>query len=208
MERTVCLHGDRARTVTVCYLLGMARNERLSDYILRPLAQDPAPEPGAGGRAVRPPAVRGPLQSGRPPARRPWTTVVERPDAWAAAPCSSPGEPDALTLPVPTEEKRAVGEPANEPALKGLPGVLCGVHPHQHRHGPPAPEGPRAEDPGAYCGAAVPHPGGCALSGGDRRPGHGGPGGGAAGATSTSTGWRRRATWRSTSPTQPAPPSP
>lgn len=42
MERTVYLHGDRKRTVTVCYLLGMARNERLSDYVLRPLAQDPA----------------------------------------------------------------------------------------------------------------------------------------------------------------------
>ena len=42
MERQVYLHGDRERTVTVCYLLGMTRNERLSDYILRPLAQDPA----------------------------------------------------------------------------------------------------------------------------------------------------------------------
>ncbi len=42
MERTVYLHGNRKRTVTVCYLLGMARNERLSDYVLRPLAQDPA----------------------------------------------------------------------------------------------------------------------------------------------------------------------
>ena len=36
MERTVYLHGDRKRTVTVCYLLGMTRNERLSDYVLRP----------------------------------------------------------------------------------------------------------------------------------------------------------------------------
>ena len=40
MERRVYLHGDRERTVTVCYLLGMTRNERMSDYILRPLAQD------------------------------------------------------------------------------------------------------------------------------------------------------------------------
>ena len=31
MERTVYLHGDRKRTATVCYLLGMTRNERLSD---------------------------------------------------------------------------------------------------------------------------------------------------------------------------------
>ena len=40
MKREVYLHGDRERVVTVCYLLGMTRNERLSDYILRPLAQD------------------------------------------------------------------------------------------------------------------------------------------------------------------------
>ena len=31
-----------------------------------------------------------------------------------------PGRTDALTLPVPTEEKRSVGEPENEPALKGV----------------------------------------------------------------------------------------
>ena len=33
MERRVYLHGDRARTVTVCYLLGMTRNERLSGLL-------------------------------------------------------------------------------------------------------------------------------------------------------------------------------
>lgn len=42
MKREVYLHGDRERMVTICYLLGMTRNERLSDYILRPLAQDDA----------------------------------------------------------------------------------------------------------------------------------------------------------------------
>lgn len=31
-----------------------------------------------------------------------------------------PGRADVLTLPVPTEEKRSVGEPENEPALKGV----------------------------------------------------------------------------------------
>ena len=34
--------GTGRAPVTVCYLLGMARNERLCDYVLRPLAQDPA----------------------------------------------------------------------------------------------------------------------------------------------------------------------
>ena len=38
--RTVCLAGAGERTLTVCYIDGMARTERLNDYVLRPLAQD------------------------------------------------------------------------------------------------------------------------------------------------------------------------
>ena len=64
MERTVYLHGDRKRTATVCYLLGMTRNERLSDYVLRPLAQDPA----LSGSST------GPSTTWRPTGGPPWTT--------------------------------------------------------------------------------------------------------------------------------------
>ena len=38
--RSVCLAGAEERTLTVCYIDGMARSERLNDYVLRPLAQD------------------------------------------------------------------------------------------------------------------------------------------------------------------------
>ena len=38
--RRVRVLGDGERTVTVCYLLGVVRTERLNDYVLRPLAQD------------------------------------------------------------------------------------------------------------------------------------------------------------------------
>ena len=38
--REVCLAGAGDRTLTVCYIDGMARSERLNDYVLRPLAQD------------------------------------------------------------------------------------------------------------------------------------------------------------------------
>lgn len=118
MERTVYLHGDRKRTVTVCYLLGMARNERLSDYVLRPLAQDPAlsqvPEEELFAR----------LQYGAlynlAANRR--TTLDDVVNDLILGSCALffPGQRDALTLPVVTEEKRAVGEPENEPALKGV----------------------------------------------------------------------------------------
>ena len=117
MERTVCLHGDRARTVTVCYLLGMARNERLCDYVLRPLAQDPALSQVPEGELF----AR--LQYGAlynlAALRRETLDDVVNDLILGSCALFFPGRADALTLPVPTEEKRAVGEPDNEPALKG-----------------------------------------------------------------------------------------
>ena len=40
-KRHMFLHGDRDRGVTVCYIDGMARTERLNDYVLKPLARNP-----------------------------------------------------------------------------------------------------------------------------------------------------------------------
>ena len=118
MERTVYLHGDRSRTVTVCYLLGMTRNERLSDYVLRPLAQDPAlsqvPEEELFSR----------LQYGAlynlAAIRRTCLDDVVNDLILGSCALFFPGRSDALTLPVVTEEKRSVGEPENEHALKGV----------------------------------------------------------------------------------------
>ena len=73
MERTVYLHGDRSRTVTVCYLLGMTRNERLSDYVLRPLAQDPASSARRRRRSCFPCSSTGPSTTWRPTGGPPWT---------------------------------------------------------------------------------------------------------------------------------------
>ena len=39
-RRPVALEGESACTLTLCYLGGMVRMERVSDYVLRPLAQD------------------------------------------------------------------------------------------------------------------------------------------------------------------------
>lgn len=118
MERRVYLHGDSERTVTVCYLLGMTRNERLSDYVLRPLAQDAAlseiPEEELFKRLQY-----GALYNMAATRRCVLDDVV---DDLIGGSCALffPQNPDVLTLPVPTEEKRGVGEPENEPALKGV----------------------------------------------------------------------------------------
>ena len=116
-KRQVYLHGDKTRTVTVCYIDGMARSERLNDYVLRPLSQNPmlasAPE-----SEVFSLLERGALYAQS--AKRETTL-----DAVALAiidgSCALflPGRADALVLPVSTEEKRSVGEPENEPSLKG-----------------------------------------------------------------------------------------
>ena len=117
MERTVYLNGDRDRTATVCYLLGMTRNERLCDYVLRPLAQDPALSRAPEGELF----AR--LQYGAlynlAATRRDSLDDVVNDLILGCCALFFPGRADALTLPVPTEEKRGVGEPDNEPALKG-----------------------------------------------------------------------------------------
>ncbi len=116
-KRTVLLAGARQRQVTLCYIVGMARTERLNDYVLRPLAQDdqlasaPAEDlPGllAGGSLYAQEAK--------------WITSLDE-----AAVGIINGScllfcheaEGALLIPVPTEEKRSIGEPENEPALKG-----------------------------------------------------------------------------------------
>lgn len=117
MEREIYISGDEQRRVTVCYVLGMARNERLNDYILRPLAQDDAL------REVPKAQLFSQLQYGAlyNMAAKRCTTLDEVVDDLIGGACAllCPEWKDALTFPVPTEEKRGIGEPENEPALKG-----------------------------------------------------------------------------------------
>lgn len=118
MKREVYLHGDRERVVTVCYLLGMTRNERLSDYILRPLAQDDALSRVPMDEVFK--RLRyGALYNLAALVRE---TLDQVADDLVAGSCVIffPGKSQALTFPVVTEEKRGVGEPSNEPALKGV----------------------------------------------------------------------------------------
>ena len=98
----------------LCYLVGMVKSERLQDYVIRPILSM-----GDTGTL-------------------PWLERLEKQVIWAgtvqrrttldevaldivSGSCALflPGKSTVLTVPVPTEDRRGVGEPDNEPALKG-----------------------------------------------------------------------------------------
>lgn len=116
-RRSVRLYGDRNRIVTVCYLKGLTRTERLNDYVFRPLAQD-AKLANIPKEDVFSMLEQGALYAQMAQRIR---TLDEAVLALLEGSCVLfwPGASDALVIPVETEEKRSVGEPDNEPALKG-----------------------------------------------------------------------------------------
>ena len=116
-KREVYLHGDAGRRATVCYIDGQARSERLNDYVLRPLAQDPMLSSAPEGQLFDL-MERGALYAHGAKRERELEAVVF---ALIDGSCALflEGRDDALVFPVATEEKRSVGEPENEPALKG-----------------------------------------------------------------------------------------
>jgi hypothetical protein len=116
-RREVFLHGDPKRQVTVCYVDGMTRSERLNDYVLRPLAQDQMLADRSLGEVFQL-LEKGALYNLSVERREDMDSVVfDLIDGRCAI--FFPGERAVLTFSVSTEEKRSVGEPENEPAIKG-----------------------------------------------------------------------------------------
>ena len=116
-SRSVILHGDLERSVHLCWIEGMVRGERMNDYVLRPLAQDPMLA-SLPLHEVYKIMAQGALYTGGVQMR----TSLDEGAADLVAGCCLvffPGQEQALSLSVATEEKRSVGEPENEPALKG-----------------------------------------------------------------------------------------
>ena len=117
-KRQVRLAGSPERQVTVYWLAGMAKTERINDYVFRPLAQD-------GQLARAEPAellallTRGALYAQQAAAEGEMDKVALALIDGACA-LFLPERPEtAVVVPVATEEKRSVGEPENEPPLKG-----------------------------------------------------------------------------------------
>ena len=115
--RPVVLGGGTGRGLTLCYLGGMVRMERVSDYLLKPLARD-------GSLAGCTPAQQmtrmeqGALYNLGVARRHSLDQVVSDLVAgWCVL--LFPGESAVLSCFVGTEEKRSVSAPDNETVLKG-----------------------------------------------------------------------------------------
>ena len=117
-RREVALAGDGERMLTLCYLSGMVKMERVSDYVLRPLAQD-----GALAACPDMDSLMEKIKAGAL-----YNLGVDERDTMDAAAADLvegnclllfPGKSTALSFNVGTEEKRSVSDPENETVLKG-----------------------------------------------------------------------------------------
>ncbi len=116
-KRDICVGDDPARRLTLCYLEGVVRNERVSDYILRPIAQNETLARVGEDKMfalMRDGALYNLTATER-------TTTDQAATDLVAGFCVIffPGRHEVLSFFVGTEEKRAVGQPENEPSVKG-----------------------------------------------------------------------------------------
>ena len=116
-ERKALLGGNENRPVTLFFIGGMVRGERVNDYLLRPLAQDRRLGEADAEEAYRL------LKNGA--LYNLYIKVCTDMDAAAGALVDGscllmfPGERRALSFSTATEEKRSVSEPENESSAKG-----------------------------------------------------------------------------------------
>ena len=117
-KRPVSLGEGGACTLTLCYLSGMVKMERVSDYVLRPLAQDEALARCGTPRQAMARMKDGALYNLRAEARtRLAAAVFDLVNGCCLL--LFPGESSVLSLNVGTEEKRSISSPSNETVLKG-----------------------------------------------------------------------------------------
>ena len=116
-RRELCVGGDRSRPLTLCYIEGMVRNERVNDYILRPLAQDEGLLRGDTEQMLER-MKNGTLYNLYAQER---TTMDQVVADLAIGSCAlfAPGRVGVLTFFTGSEDKRSIGEPDNEPSVKG-----------------------------------------------------------------------------------------
>ena len=116
-RRSVTVGGNEALRCELVFIAGMVRMERVSDYVLRPLAQDR--ELGRMGEAVAWEKMRsGALYSLSVTER---VTLDQAVEDLIDGNCLLlfPGKERALSFNVGTEEKRGIGDPENEVSVKG-----------------------------------------------------------------------------------------
>ena len=115
--RTVQVGADPARRLTVCYLEGVVRNERVSDYILRPIAQNETLTRVTEEELFC--LMRDGALYNLTAAERTTTDQAAADLVAGFALIFFPGRKTVLSYFTGTEEKRSVGQPENEPSVKG-----------------------------------------------------------------------------------------
>ena len=117
-RRTLYLNNDPARQVEMLFITGQVRNERASDYVLRPLTQSDALRRAATMDEAFDLMAKGGLYSLAVSERTTADQVIfDLVNGWVAL--FFPGKDRVLTLMTATEEKRSVSSPENEPDVKG-----------------------------------------------------------------------------------------
>lgn len=118
VRRTVELGGGTGLSLTLCYVSGMVKMERVSDYVLRPIAQDEGLARCAGPEALVARMKAGALYNLSAEVR---TGTDQAVADLIAGSCLLfvPGAEGVLSLNVGTEEKRSISDPASETVLKG-----------------------------------------------------------------------------------------
>ena len=115
--RPIQVGDDPARRLTVCYLEGVVRNERVSDYILRPIAQDDALTRVTEEELFA--LMRDGALYNLTAAERTTTDQAAVDLVAGFTLIFFPGRDTVLSYFTGTEEKRSVGQPENEPSVKG-----------------------------------------------------------------------------------------
>ena len=117
-RRTLYLGGDPSRRVEALFITGQVRNERASDYVLRPLAQSQALRNAPDMDAAFDLLARGEAYALAVSVRDTADQVVfDLVNGWLAL--FFQGKEQVLTFMTATEEKRSVAPPENEPDVKG-----------------------------------------------------------------------------------------
>ena len=117
-RRKLYLNNDPGRQVEMLYIVGQVRNERASDYVLRPLAQNEALRQVANMDEAFDLMANGGLYTFAVEVRTTADQVVfDLINGWVAL--FFPGKAQVLTFMTATEEKRSVSDPQNEPDVKG-----------------------------------------------------------------------------------------
>ena len=117
-RRTLYLGDDPQRAVEMLYIVGQVRNERASDYVLRPLTQCKDLAEVATLDEAYDRMAKGCLYSLAVEERTTADQVVfDLVNGWVAL--FFPGKDKVLTLMTATEEKRSISPPDNEPDVKG-----------------------------------------------------------------------------------------